>query len=44
MVYLKKLSENDGIEIYNMLQEIDANDNSFHNRSFGVAFDDYQNW
>ena len=44
LVYLKKLSNNDGIEIYNMLQEISANDNGFHNKVFGIKFDDYIKW
>lgn len=44
MVYLKNLSEDDGFEIYNMLQEIDANDNGFHNKAYGITFDDYKKW
>ncbi|MBQ6830790.1 MAG: GNAT family N-acetyltransferase [Clostridia bacterium] len=44
MVYLKKLSKNDDIKIYNMLQEIDANDNGFHNKVFGMDFQQYKKW
>lgn len=44
MFYLKRLALSDGIEIYQMLQEISANDNGFHNKAFGITFDDYQKW
>lgn len=44
MVYLKKLSKTDGPEIYNMLQEIDANDNGFYNKACGMNFEDYKIW
>ena len=38
MLYLKKLSLSDGIEVYQMLQEIDANDNGFHNKVCGMSY------
>ncbi len=44
MVYLKKLSNNDGIEIYNMLQEIAYNDNGFNNKACGMTFEQYKQW
>lgn len=44
MLYLKKLSDTDGIEIYNMLQEILPNDNGFHNKAYGMTFKQYQKW
>ena len=44
MLYLKRLSKTDGLEIYNMLQEIQSNDNGFHNKAFGVSFRNYQKW
>lgn len=44
MIYLKKLALNDGIEIYNMLQEIAANDNGFHNKVYGMTYEQFQKW
>lgn len=44
MIYLKKLSLSDGAEIYNMLQEIGKNENGFHNKIYGVSYDEYENW
>lgn len=44
MCILVKLSENDGKEIYNMLQEIDANDNGFHNNVKGMPYEKYLSW
>ena len=38
MIYLKKLSLDDGMEIYRMLQEIAANDNRFHNTVYGMSY------
>lgn len=44
LIYLKRLSRNDGMEIYQMLQEIGTNENGFHNRAFGISFDAYKKW
>lgn len=44
MLYLKKLSLNDGEKIYRMLQEIDANDNGFHNNVNGITYSEFLNW
>ena len=44
MIYLKKLSPNCDIEIYNMLQEIAADDNGFHNKVHGMSYDDFCDW
>ena len=44
MVYLKRLSPKDGLEIYEMLQEILPNDNGFHNKVCGATFDEYRIW
>ncbi|QOR36173.1 GNAT family N-acetyltransferase [Clostridium sp. 'deep sea'] len=41
---LKKLSANDGIKIYNMLQDIAKNENGFMNTINGVSYDVYKNW
>ena len=44
MIYLKKLSLTDGMEIYTMLQEIAADDNGFHNKVFGMTFEQFNEW
>jgi len=44
MIYLKKLSPQDGIEIYHMLQEIAANDNGFHNNVYGMTYEQFKEW
>jgi len=44
MLYLKKLALSDGQDIYNMLQEISSNDNGFHNKVYGMTFDQYKIW
>ena len=44
MIYLKKLSLNCDIEIYNMLQEIAADDNGFHNKVYGISYDEFCDW
>lgn len=44
MIYLKKLSLTDGIEIYTMLQEIASNDNGFHNKVCGMTFEQFKEW
>ena len=44
MMLLIDLSENDGIDIYNMLQRIGENENSFRNEVKGKSFDYYKKW
>ncbi len=44
MMYLKKLSLDDGKEIYDMLQEILANDNGFHNKVYGMTYEQFKKW
>jgi len=41
---LKKLSPNDGVEVYNLLQEIPKDENGFINGANGISFDDYKEW
>ena len=41
---LKKLSLNDGVDIYNMLQEIPEDENGFLNNCYGLSYDDYKEW
>lgn len=44
MLYLKCLSLNDGEDIYRMLQEIDNDDNGFHNKVKGMTYAQYCGW
>jgi len=44
MLYLKPLSPDDGREIFDMLQEIAANDNGFHNKVYGMSYEAFQQW
>ena len=44
MIYLKKLSLSDDTEIYNMLQEITSNDNGFHNKVYGMSYEQFKKW
>lgn len=44
MLYLKRISVDDGIEIYNMLQEISSNDNGFHNKVYGMSYNQFKEW
>lgn len=43
-IELRKLNAADGIEIYEMLQEIPADENGFINRAAGMSFDEYKEW
>lgn len=42
--YLRPLSENDGREIYDMLQGIEKEDNGFYNDVNGMPYEDYLSW
>ena len=44
MLYLKRISVDDGVEIYNMLQEISSNDNGFHNKVHGMSYTQFKEW
>lgn len=44
MVYLKKLSQTESQEIYQMLQEIALNDNGFHNKVYGMSLEQFDEW
>lgn len=44
MLFLKKLSLNDGEKIYDMLQEIACNDNGFHNKVNGMTYKEFRKW
>ena len=43
-VELRKLSPDDGIDIYNMLQEIPKEENGCQNICYGRSFDEYKQW
>lgn len=43
-LYLKRLSVDDGKDIYEMLQQIDVVENSFTNPVNGMSYDKYKNW
>ena len=44
MIELKRLSINDGIDIYNLLQDIPQEENGFFNRANGMTYDEYKEW
>ena len=43
-VFLKKLSADDGIDIYEMLQEIPKDENGFLNSVHDKTFEEYKQW
>ena len=43
-VELRKLSPNDGTDVYAMLQEIQKDENGFMNDANGLSYDDYKQW
>ncbi len=44
MLELKKLSIDDGLDIYKMLQEIPREENGLLNKANGLTFDEYKEW
>ena len=44
MLYLKKLSEQDGQLVYDMLQGIGSNENGFHNNVKDMPYDQFSDW
>lgn len=44
MLELKKLSLDDGLDIYHMLQEIPKEENGLCNEAKGLTFDEYKKW
>lgn len=44
MCVLVKLCENDGEQIYDMLQNIDTNDHGFHNSVKGMPYEEFLLW
>ena len=44
MFELKKLSINDGMDIYNLLQEMPKEENGLINKANGLSFEEFQAW
>ena len=44
MFELRKLSINDGIDVYNLLQDIPKEENGFGNKVNGLTYDEYKEW
>lgn len=43
-MYIKKLSVDDGIEIFKMLNSIEKKENGFTNEVNGMSFDEFRKW
>lgn len=43
-IELKKLSSKDGLDIFEMLQEIPMNENGFINSVYGKTYEEYKQW
>ncbi len=44
MIQLRKLSKNDGEDVFQMLKGIKASENSFTNPTYDMSFSDFQKW
>ena len=44
MIELKRLSIDDGIDIYNLLQDIPQDENGFNNKANGMTYNEYKEW
>ena len=44
MIELKRLSTEDGNDVYNMLQEMPAEENGLINKANGLSFDEFKEW
>jgi len=44
MFYLKKISVDDGKDIYEMLQDIEKEENGFHNDAKDIVFAEFNDW
>ena len=44
MIELKRLSIDDGLDVYNMLQEIPLDENGYHNSANGLTYEEYKEW
>ena len=43
-IELKKLSVKDGLDIYNLLQDIPKEENGFNNSANGLTYEEYKDW
>lgn len=44
MIELRRLSVDDGIDVYKMLQEIPKDENGLINKANGLSFEEYKEW
>ena len=44
MIELRKLSINDGVDVYNLLQDIPLDENGYRNSANGLTYDEYKEW
>ena len=43
-IELRELRCTDGLDVYNMLQTIGAEENEFHNDAYGLSFEEFKSW
>ena len=43
-IELKRLSPDDGRDVYNMLREIPGDENGFINGCSGMSYEEYKSW
>ena len=44
MIELRRLSINDGMDVYNLIQDIPKEENGFGNNANGLTYDEYKEW
>ena len=44
MIELKQLTIHDGIDIYNLLQDIPIEENGYHNNVNGLTYEEFKDW
>ena len=44
MIELKRLSVDDGIDIYNLLQDMPSEENGYHNGVNGISYEEFKKW
>ena len=44
MIYLRELSRDDGIDVFNMLKGVDSVENSFTNPTYAMTFSMFRKW
>ncbi len=43
-LYIKRLSVHDGMDVYQMLQQIGSEENGFSNSACGLSFEEFKEW